>query len=98
MEKLRETGTLDDEEKAELDALVQQFDREYFDLQEAAEEGRAPAAESMRWFGQARAVAAVAFAGSDDALEAATASIYEAAATTDDKEQLSALVQAVLGR
>lgn len=97
MAKVRETGVLAPDEKADLDALVAQLDREYFDLQEAAEEGRAAADDYMRRFDQARAVAAVSFAGSEDALLAATEAIYEAAATTDDKEQLSALVQSVLG-
>jgi hypothetical protein len=96
MEKVRATGVLTAKEKAELDALVAQLDGEYFDSQEAAEEGRAAAGDYIRPFGQARAVAALSFAGNDDALEAATEAIYEAAAATDDKEQLSALVQSVL--
>lgn len=96
LEKVRRAGVLTPEDKAELDALAGQLDEEYFALQEAAEEGRASTEDYMRMFGQARAVAALAFAGGEDALQAATEAIYEAAATTDDKEELAALIQSAL--
>jgi hypothetical protein len=96
LEKVRTAGVLTPKEKAELDALAAQLDEEYFALQEAAEEGRASTDDYMRLFGQARAVAALAFAGGEDALQAATEAIYEAAATTDDKEELAALIQSAL--
>jgi hypothetical protein len=51
----------------------------------------------MRVFGQARAVAALAFAGGEDAFQAATEAVYEAAATTDHKEELTAQILSVLG-
>jgi hypothetical protein len=47
-------------------------------------------------FEKARAVAALAFAGIDNAFEAATEAICEAAATVDDKHELVDLVEAVL--
>jgi hypothetical protein len=94
--KVRATGVLTPKEKAELDALVARLDEEYFALQEAAEEGRASTEDYMRVFGQARAVAALSFAGGDDPFQAATEAIYEAAATTDDKEDLAALLQSAL--
>ncbi len=97
IEKVRAAGVLTAKEKAELDALVAQLDGEYFDSQEAAEQGNAAADDYLRRFGQARAVAALSFAGNEDALVAATEAIEEAAATTDAKEPLSALVQSVLG-
>jgi hypothetical protein len=96
LEKVRAAGALTQQEKAELDALAAQLDEEYFALQEAAEEGRASTDDYMRVFGQARAVAALACAGGEDALQAATEAIYEAAATTDDKEELAALIQSAL--
>jgi hypothetical protein len=83
-------------EKADLDALIVQLDDEYFGLQEAAEEGRANTADYLRLFGQARAVAALAFAGGEDAFQAATESIYEAVATTDNKDELSIHILSVL--
>ena len=96
LEKLRAGGVLTPKDKAEIDALVARLDEEYFELQEAAEEGRASTDHYLRVFGQARAVAALSFAGNEDAFEAATEAIYEAAATTDGKEELAALIQAVL--
>lgn len=96
LKKVRAAGVLTPKEKAELDALAAQLDEEYFALQEAAEEGQASSEDYMRVFGQARAVAALAFAGGEDAFQAATEAIYEAAATTDDKEELSARILSVL--
>jgi hypothetical protein len=96
LEKVRAAGVLTPKDKAELNALAAQLDEDYFALQEAAEEGRASTEDYMRLFGQARAVAALSFAGGEDALQAATEAIYEAAATTDDKEELTALIQSAL--
>ena len=96
LEKVRAAGVLTPKEKAELDALAAQLDEEYFALQEAAEEGRASTEDYMGLFGQARAVAALAFAGGEDALQAATEAIYEAAATTDDRQELAALIESAL--
>jgi hypothetical protein len=96
LEKVRKADVLSPKEKTDIDALVTQFDEEYFAAQEAAEEGRASPDESVRLFGRARAVAALSFAGNGDAFETATEAIYEAAATTDDKEELTALIQTVL--
>ena len=79
-----------------LDTLVAQLDDEYFQLQEAEEEGQASSEDYMRVFGQARAVAAVAFAGGDDPFEAATEAIYEAAATTDNQGDLVAQIEEAL--
>ena len=58
-------------------------------MHEAAEQGRASIDDYMRAFGQARAVAALCFTGGEDANRAASEAIYEAAATTDDKAELS---------
>lgn len=96
LKKMRATGVLAPKEKAELDALAAQLDEEYFALQEAAEEGQARTEDYMRVFGQARAVAALSFAGGDDASQSAAEAIYEAAATTDDKEELSIHILSVL--
>jgi hypothetical protein len=97
--KVRTTGVLTPKERTEIDALTRQLDEEYFDLQEAAEEeGRASIEDYLRVFSKARAVAALSFAGNDDAFRGATESIYEAAATIrgDDKWELFALVESVL--
>ena len=96
LDKVRTAGVLTPEEKAEIDTLAAQLDEEYLALQEAAEQGRASTEDYMRVFGQARAVAALSFAGGDDAFQAATEAIYEAAATTDDKDALSARIRSVL--
>jgi hypothetical protein len=96
LETIQKSGTLSGQQKAALDALVAQLDEEYFQLQEAAEEGRASTDDYLKVFGQARAVAALTFAGGDDPFDAATEAIYEATATTDDQEELLTLVEAEL--
>lgn len=94
--KMRAGGFLTPKEKAELNALAAELDEEYFALQEAAEEGRVRTEDYMRVFAQARAVVAMVFAAGEDALQAATESVYEAAATTGDKEELIALIRSAL--
>lgn len=94
---LRTGGVLAPEKRAEIGALAARLDEEYFDLQEAAEEGRASADEYLRLFGQARAVTAVLSAFQDHPFEAAAEAIYEAAATTDQPKDLFSVVEAVLG-
>jgi hypothetical protein len=79
-----------------LDALVARLDDEYFDLKEAAEEGRNSSGDYTLRFGQARAVAAVSFAGGENVAEAATEAIYEAVATVDDPAELTTLIRSVL--
>jgi hypothetical protein len=93
---LRAAGVLTPNEKAELDALAAQLDEDYFALQEAAEEGQASTEDYLAMFAKARAVAALACAGDENALQAATEAIYEAAATADDKDGLLACILAVL--
>src|SRR5258705_12123170 len=96
LKRVRAAGVFTAEESADLDALVSRLDEEYFDLQKVAEEGLASTDDYMRAFAQARAVAALSFAGGKNAFEAATETVYEAAATTDDKEKLFALIESIL--
>ena len=96
LETIQKSATLSVQQKAALDALVAQLDEEYFQLQEAAEDGRASTDDYLKVFGQARAVAALMFAGGDVPFDAATEAIYEATATTDDQEELLTLVEAEL--
>ncbi|MAG92720.1 MAG: hypothetical protein CMJ48_03065 [Planctomycetaceae bacterium] len=88
--------SLSEQQGAALDALVARLDGEHLQLQEAEEEGRASSEDYMRVFGQARAVAAVAFAGGGDPFEAATEAIYEAAAATDSQDDLVARIEEAL--
>lgn len=96
LKKVRAAGVLAPTERAELDALAAQLDEEYFVLQDAAEEGRASTEDYMRRFSEARAIAALSFVGGEDAFQAATEAIYEAAATTDDNEALTSIIQSAL--
>jgi hypothetical protein len=96
LQRVRAASVLTPEEKAGLDGLAAQLDEEYLAMQEAADKGRVSTADYMRLFGQARAVAALSFAGGEDAFHAATEAIYEAAATSDDNERFSTLIQSVL--
>lgn len=93
---LQKDERLSAQQRASLDGLVAKLDDEYFQLQEAAEEGQASAGDYLRPFGQARAVAAILFADSDDPFEAATEAIYEASATTDAVDDLFGIVEAAI--
>jgi hypothetical protein len=98
LDKLRATGVLSVNERRDLDALTVRLDNEYFDLQEAAEQGKASREDYLRAFEKARAVAALSYAGRENSLEAANEAICEAAATVDDRRRLVALLEAVLKR
>jgi hypothetical protein len=84
-------------QRVELETLMSNLDNEYFDLLEAAEEGRASTEDYLRKFAQARAISALLFAGKDDPFEASREAIYEAAATSDDKQAFFSVVESLLG-
>ena len=88
LEQLRRQGVLSQRRIAELNDLAVQLDRKYFDLQDNAEDDPAMQSEALRFFGQARAVSALSFAGGEDALTAAAEAIYEALATVDEGSQI----------
>jgi len=96
LQELRSTGRISSERKAELGILTAQLDEEYFDRQDACDEGRATRSDWMRLFQKARAVMALSEAGNDDALLAAAESIYEAAAAVDDQSVLFARIESAL--
>jgi hypothetical protein len=96
LRQLRAGHVFTPQEKAEIDALTAELDEEYFNLQEAAEAGKASADHYLQAFAKARAVAALSFAGSD-VPDAAADSIYEAtAAVGDDKAELFSLIESAL--
>lgn len=78
--------------------LEEHLDKEYFDLKESAEKGLADPRAWQKKFAQARAVAALGFAGSG--VEKVGEAIYEAAYALpgDGPEEVLALVDAVLAR
>ena len=80
-----------------LEKLVQSLDEEYFELEEATKAGRAPAEQYLEAFRKARTANALYCALSFDSLGAATESIYEANAATEDLSGLRAAVLSVLG-
>jgi hypothetical protein len=82
--------------KAELDAFAARLDDHYLDLRDATDEGRATIEDYMPPFRQARAVSALSFAGDESALDAAMEAIYAAAATTENKDELGALIESAL--
>ena len=86
--------------KAQLDALAEKLDEQYFDFKEAAEAGCADPKQWQDLFAKARAVAALSNAGDEDAYIAAGESIYEAAFTVADenRHELLALIEAVLDK
>ena len=88
LEQLRQHGTLSIQRVAELNDLAAQLDSKYFDLQNQAEVNPDLQAEALRLFGQARAVAAVAFAGGSDVLAAVMEATYEASVAVDDGDRV----------
>jgi hypothetical protein len=77
-------------------ALTERLDTTYFDLQDAADEGRATQTQVLDAFSRARAANAVAFALSGFDPSTAKEVIYEAAAVTDNLTELENLIDATL--
>ncbi|MFB2897465.1 hypothetical protein ACE1CI_31495 [Aerosakkonemataceae cyanobacterium BLCC-F50] len=92
--KAIELGNFGDESLREkIEALVNQLDEIQWDLQEKMDAGEAELSIYLTTFQQARSANSLYFALDADAFNAATESIYEADAATDD---LAALKQKVL--
>lgn len=85
--QFREIGSLPTPNIDALNELVFQLDNRYFELQGQSEVNPTLGVEIRRVFGQARAIAAVAFAGGQDSLSAAMEAIYEAPVASE-KEYL----------
>lgn len=84
LEQLRLHETLSSVRLTELENLVEHLDGKYFELQDKAEVNPDLQADALFYFRQARAVAAVAFAGGNDFPSAAMEAIYEASMAVDD--------------
>lgn len=95
LDELQTMGFLTPGKKAELEALVEELDNKYFDLQDS-HPGEAISAEALLAFSQARAVAAVLSAATEAPFEAAAEAIYEAAAASDNQEGLLSLIEPLL--
>ncbi|XWK91154.1 MAG: hypothetical protein U7127_14220 [Phormidium sp.] len=92
--KAIELGNFGDESLREkIEALVNQLDEIQWDLQEKMDAGETDLSTYLGAFQQARSANSLYFALDADAFNAATESIYEADAATDD---LAALKQKVL--
>lgn len=83
------------QQRNELDRLVAELDNQYFELQENSE--KETEVMSLIYFGQARAISALSFAGVEDAFIAATEAIYEASMSIDDRDAILTLVKNSLG-
>ena len=92
LQLLRALKPIPAELKQGLDVLTQQLDDKYFDFQEAAEDGNVSEDEWKQVFSQARAASALAFASGENAFDAASEAIYEAAATVDEPNELLSIV------
>lgn len=88
VEELRQNGRLKNQTLMKLNDLAANLDQQYFDLQEKAEEDPVVHFEYLRLFSQARAVAALSFAGGEHALISAMEAIYEASVTVEDATQI----------
>lgn len=92
--KAIESGNYGDEFLREkIESLVNQLDEIQWDLQEKMDAGEAELSTYLGAFQQARSANSLYFALDDDAFNAATESIYEADAATDD---LASLKQKIL--
>ena len=77
----------------QLDALVQELDEEYFDLQDLIEVGKATEQQVVDAFSKARAAAAVFFAFNGEFGEA----VYEALSSCDDPATIALIARTGLG-
>lgn len=99
---LRSSKSYDDAMVRELDALIELFDNQYFELKDKSDEmeespSRSEVMERYKEnFRKARAVAALRFAGDDDSFEAATEAIYEASASVGERQAVFELVKRIL--
>lgn len=93
---LRAGLTVPPEQRDRLAAAVEVYDERYFAAQEAADGGSGTAAQVLRAFAMARAVASLSFASSGDGPEPVAEAIYEATATTDAPEELFTTLQPLL--
>lgn len=93
---LQQKSTLPKEHVKKLNAIAAQLDEEYFDMQERVESEPASASASLLLFAKARAVSALAYAGGDDALDAAMEAIYEASTAVENSSQFFDAVLLVL--
>ncbi len=84
----------DDSLSAKLESFVNYLDELQWDLQEKMDEGRTEISTYLAAFHQARAANSVYFALNTDALNAATESIYEAYAATEELATLKELALA----
>ncbi|WP_139220077.1 hypothetical protein [Collimonas sp. OK412] len=96
LDLLQKNGNLSPLKRAELDDFSAQLDEEYFELQNKAEDDPAVTPDYLLFFGQARAVSALSFAGSEDSFLAAMESIYEASVCVDDNSKIFDAVLRVL--
>lgn len=95
MLEINEVG--DPELRQQLLATIRILDEHQWSLHDLIEMERAADSEYMRAFERARAANAIYYALSADAWEAATESIYEATAATDQFEAIAEIVSQVLG-
>ncbi len=88
IEEIRVEGILSIQRMEELNSLLVHLDDSYFELQERSEIEIELLPEVLRIFNQARALSALSFAGSHNALTAAMESVYEASLTLEDATSL----------
>ena len=89
---LEKNHFLTNQQRNELDHLVAELDNQYFELQEnpANEDSEV---RTLLYFGQARAISALSFAGMEDAFIAVSEAIYEALKSIDDRDVILTLVK-----
>jgi hypothetical protein len=93
---MRSAEPVSAKKRCEVEALVEEFDDQYFALQSIDRGNRAEVQEFFRRFRQARAVSALFSALKDDPLDAASEAIYQAAEATDKPDGLFSAINAAL--
>ena len=92
---LEKNRFLTDQQRNDLDYLVAELDNQYLKIQENPTDDDSEV-KSLLYFGQARAISALSFAGMEDAFIAASEAIYEASMSIDDQEVILTLVKSSL--
>lgn len=84
--------------QAQVTALAEELDEEYFHLQELEEDGDEKDPAALEAFSKARAAAAVAAALGEIPQTAAAETAYEAIAATNDLAHLTGITDKILAR
>lgn len=82
--------------KEKLEGMLEQYENEYFDMQEAEEKGDCEKGKHLIPFGKARTLSAILCCFDDDLAAASTEAVYEASMVSSDYEELLIIIENTL--